>query len=239
MTNSEDKEDIENLRVALPDLKESFDIGQSNKGIPNPYPRDREGRVFAATMDEFFQACQDLNMEFMRALALGMGLSEHWFDEYVDAGDNTLRLLHYPEVKREVFLKHASQRRAGEHSDYGSITLLFQDETGGLQVQSPNGNYIDATPIEGSVVIHAGDLLARWSNDAIKRTKHRVVEPPLTKRGAGELYPSRYSIAFFCNANRDKIIDSIAGTYGGKLGPKKYSPVNAAEYVDERVARTY
>lgn len=82
--------------------------------------------------------------------------------------------------------------RAGEHTDYGSITLLFQDSRGGLQVKSPSGQFVDATPIEGTVVVNAGDLLARWSNDTIKSTLHRVVEPPT---GAGDPYPARYSIA--------------------------------------------
>jgi isopenicillin N synthase-like dioxygenase len=77
----------------------------------------------------------------------------------------------------------------------GSITLLFQDMAGGLQVLSPNGNFVDATPIEDTIVVNAADLLARWSNDTIKSTKHRVVEPP-TK---AEVHPARYSIAYFCN----------------------------------------
>lgn len=76
--------------------------------------------------------------------------------------------------------------------DYGSITLLFQDARGGLQVKSPTGHFVDATPIEGTVVVNAGDLLARWSNDMIKSTIHRVVEPPQKE---AESYPPRYSIA--------------------------------------------
>jgi isopenicillin N synthase-like dioxygenase len=67
-------------------------------------------------------------------------------------------------------------------------TLLLQDMAGGLEVLSPNGNYIPATPIEDTIVVNAGDLLARWSNDVIKSTKHRVVQPP-TKE---EVYPARY-----------------------------------------------
>jgi len=95
-------------------------------------------------------------------------------------------------VKKEVFRINPGQVRAGEHSDYGSITLLFQDSRGGLQVKSPNGHFVDATPIEGTVVVNAGDLLARWANDSIKSTIHRVVEPP---HGEGDFYPPRYSIA--------------------------------------------
>lgn len=81
----------------------------------------------------------------------------------------------------------------------GSITLLFQDMAGGLQVRSPNGNFVNATPIEDTIVVNAADLLARWSNDTIKSTKHRVVEPP--KPAEKDWHPSRYSIAYFCNPN--------------------------------------
>ena len=76
--------------------------------------------------------------------------------------------------------------------DYGSITLLFQDSRGGLQVKSPQGTFVNATPVEGTIVVNAGDLLARWSNDAIKSTLHRVVEPPIDE----ESHPARYSIAY-------------------------------------------
>lgn len=95
-------------------------------------------------------------------------------------------------MSKEVFKINPGQVRAGEHSDYGSITLLFQDQRGGLQVKSPNGQFVDATPIEDTCVVNAGDLLARWSNDTIKSTIHRVVEPP---QGEGDTHPPRYSIA--------------------------------------------
>ena len=148
----------------------------------------------------------------------------------------------------------------------GSITLLFQDDRGGLQVQSPNGNYIDATPIANTIVINAGDLLARWSNDTIKSTKHRVVEPPLPSVAAhdggvnghgneggnssggggvhdGEekgkkphVYPARYSIAYFCNPNFDCQIEAIPNTV---VGERRYSGVRAGEHLVKRLTETY
>jgi isopenicillin N synthase-like dioxygenase len=147
---------------------------------------------FKGTMLEFFEQCKGLHVEVMRAIAVGMGLEDSFFDGFVDVGDNTLRLLHYPAVDKKVFQVNPGQVRAGEHSDYGSITLLFQDSRGGLQVKSPNGKFIDASPIEGTCVVNAGDLLARWSNDTIKSTVHRVVEPPTVE---GDVHPPRYSIA--------------------------------------------
>lgn len=88
-------------------------------------------------------------------------------------------------------------------------------------MQSPRGTFVDATPIPGTIVVNAGDLLARWSNDSIKSTTHRVVEPP--SRAA--VHPARYSIAYFCNPNFDRWIDAIPGTYAGPEG-KKYAGIN-------------
>lgn len=189
-----DADEVEKVRASVPDIKESFEIGRDNEADhPNRWPKE-EGDIvgFKATMLDFFDQCKAIHLEIMRAIAVGMGLDSAFFDDYVDVGDNTLRLLHYPAVNKEVFKINPGQVRAGEHSDYGSITLLFQDSRGGLQVKSPTGQFVDATPIEDTCVVNAGDLLARWSNDTIKSTIHRVVEPP---HGDGEVYPPRYSIA--------------------------------------------
>jgi isopenicillin N synthase-like dioxygenase len=194
VTQLTDISEVENLRSAAPDLKESFEIGRDDEpGHPNQWPAE-EGDIvgFQADMVDFFDQCKALHVEVMRAIAVGMGLAPDFFDNFVDDGDNTLRLLHYPEVDKKVFKINPGQVRAGEHSDYGSITLLFQDSRGGLQVKSPNGHFVDATPIEDTCVVNAGDLLARWSNDTIKSTIHRVVEPPSCE---GDIHPPRYSIA--------------------------------------------
>jgi isopenicillin N synthase-like dioxygenase len=189
-----DSAEVERIRNAAPDIKESFEIGrEGEEGLPNQWPDEKDALAgFKSTMLDFFEQCKVLHGEVMRAIAVGMDLDQGFFDGFVDDGDNTLRLLHYPAVKKEVFKMNPGQVRAGEHSDYGSITLLFQDSRGGLQVKSPNGKFIDATPIPGTCVVNAGDLLARWSNDTIKSTVHRVVEPP---RAEGDVHPARYSIA--------------------------------------------
>jgi isopenicillin N synthase-like dioxygenase len=196
VTQETDIGEVERMRQAAPDIKESFEIGRDDEaGHPNQWPaEDRsETHAFRATMLDFFAQCKALHVEVMRAIAVGMDLPPAFFDSYTDVGDNTLRLLHYPAVKSSVFKINPGQVRAGAHSDYGSITLLFQDAAGGLQVKSPNGTFVDATPIEDTCVVNAGDLLARWSNDTIKSTIHRVVEPPHAE--GIEEYPARYSIA--------------------------------------------
>jgi len=116
--------------------------------------------------------------------------------------------------------------------------LLFQDERGGLQVRSPKGTFVNATPIADTIVVNAGDLLARWSNDTIKSTLHRVVEPPAQPEDAHtDAYPPRYSIAYFCNPNYDRLIQTLPGTYGVEGG--KYKDVMSGEYITRRLTATY
>lgn len=230
------------------DLKESYDIGRDDDDDDhNPWPDryDEQGVEFREIMLDFFNRCQQLHTAVMRGIALGMGFDEGYFDGYVGKGDNTLRLLHYPPVAKKEF--KAGRVRAGAHTDFGSVTFLFQDQRGGLQVERPGGGYIDVKPVEGAIVLNSGDLLARWSNDLIQSTKHRVVEPPRldhepTEAGKEEeedVYPARYSVAYFCNPNFDRWIEALPGTYGGERGEKKHEGVNSGEYLVQRLTCTY
>ena len=226
------------LRSSNPDLKETIEIGR--EGVPNqpnrwPDHLDDEGKAFKQTMLSFFEQCKLLHLKIMQAIAMGMNLPEHFFDQSIDAGDNNLRLLHYPPVSKSVFREQPDQVRAGEHSDYGTITLLFQDSRGGLQVRTPRETFVDLTPIPDTVVVNAGDLLARWSNDAITSTRHRVVEPPLAGDDSSDIYPSRYSVAYFCNPNMDMFIEALPGTVGGQ---KKYAGIMTADYMVQRLSAT-
>jgi isopenicillin N synthase-like dioxygenase len=123
--------------------------------------------------------------------------------------------------------------------DYGTITLLFQDNRGGLEVLSPKSGFVPATPIPDTIVINAGDLLQRWSNDVIRSTEHRVVSP--TTPPTDDRYPARYSIAYFCNPNWDATIECLSGCYGDTAGgrEKRYSPINTHEYLVSRLKATY
>lgn len=185
----------------------------------------------------------------MSAIAIGLGLHPRYFDQYCGKKDNNLRLLHYPSVSKSAF-DNKDQARAGSHTgnyiilnsdivDYGTITLLFQDDRGGLEVLSPKGGFVPATPIPGTIVINAGDLLQRWSNDIIRSTEHRVVSPPTPP--ADDKYPARYSIAYFCNPNWDATIDCLDNCFGDAAGglKKKYAPINTHEYLVSRLKATY
>ncbi|KAL8761065.1 MAG: hypothetical protein Q9184_002771 [Pyrenodesmia sp. 2 TL-2023] len=237
------KEEVDAERVGHgPDQKESFEIGREDEeGYPNRWPpRGDGGEEFRAVMLEFWARCKELHAVVMRGIALGMGLEEGFFERFVRRGDNTLRLLHYPGVGAEAFA--GGRVRAGLHSDYGSVTLLFQDERGGLQVERPDGGFLDVAPVEGTVVLNAGDLLTRWSNGLIRSTRHRVVEPPPSlKKGQGGdgRYPPRYSVAYFCNPDFDQVIEALPGTWEGEKGGKKWEPINSGDYLVQRLSATH
>lgn len=245
---ADDPSDSAQLRGSNPDLKESMEIGREGvNGMPNRWPEhlDEEGAQFTAFFQAFFTAIQDLNVQVMRAIAVGMGIDEFFFDSFIDQIDNNLRLLHYPAVKKSVFKSNPNQVRAGEHSDYGSITLLFQDAIGGLEVKSPKGTWVRATPIPGTIVVNAGDLLSRWSNDQIKSTKHRVIQPPPRPGEMRELelnpeamFAARYSIVYFCIPNTEAFIEALPGTWEVE-GVKKYEGVYSGRYLVQRLEETY
>ena len=245
LSQSDDVTGIGVLRDTNPDLKETMEIGREDVAdLPNRWPDhfDEEGKAFKQTMLSFRDQCKLLHLQIMRAIALAMSLPEHFFDEYIDVGDNNLRLLHYPPVPKEIFQRQPGQVRGGEHTDYGTITLLFQDAHGGLQVRSPKETFVDVIPVPDSVVVNAGDLLARWFNDTITSTRHRVVEPPLpaggdSDEGCSDTHPARYSVAYFCNPNMDKFIEALPGTYGGDQ-EKKYPGINVLDYLVQRLAAT-
>ncbi|KAI9325421.1 thymine dioxygenase [Zopfochytrium polystomum] len=240
VTQVSDAAGVQALREAVPDLKESFEIGrEEDETYRNRWPDGIDG--FRETMLEFFESGQNLHVQIMRAVAVGLGLDEFYFDKFIDEKDNTLRLLHYPAVEKTILQKE-EQMRAGAHTDYGTITLLFQDSAGGLQVQRTRQEWVDATPIPGTVVVNAGDLLMRWSNDVIKSTMHRVVAPPPTTTATEEegaqtaSYPARYSIPYFCNANPNAVIESLPGIGGDAA---KYPPIRAFDHLVERLRVTY
>jgi isopenicillin N synthase-like dioxygenase len=175
----------------------------------------------------------------MKSIALGLDLPEDFFDNKIDRQDHNLRLLSYPPIRTSLLLGDG-QARAGSHTDYGTLTLLFQDSIGGLEVQNPHTkHYQPASPIPGTIVVNAGDLLARWSNDVLRSTLHRVVAPPAIKINDTEgMTPARQSVAFFCNPNFDAIIESLPSCTSTS-NPSKYPPITTEQYIVDRLASTY
>lgn len=217
------------------DLKETFDMGfhmppehpdvQAGKPLrgPNRHP-DLPG--WAALMEQHYNDMQALAKTLLRAMTLALGIERDFFDTRFHAPISVLRMIHYPPRHTA---SSAAQQGAGAHTDYGCITLLYQDDAGGLQVRRRDDQWIDAPPIDGSFVVNIGDMMARWSNDRYTSTPHRVISP---------LGVDRYAMPFFAEPNPDTVIDCLPNC-SGPDNPPKYSPVTSAEYLLSRFADTY
>ncbi|GBE79949.1 UPF0676 protein [Sparassis crispa] len=240
VTQSTDTSEIARLREKAPDFKESMEIGRDwDKTWKNQWPQESDAPRFKETMLQFFQTCHELHVLVMRAIAIGLDLDETFFDDKIHEQYHNLRLLSYPPIRTHLLQKEG-QARAGAHSDYGTLTLLFQDSVGGLEVQNPHTKqYQPATPMPGTIVVNAGDLLSRWSNDVLRSTLHRVVAPPAKKISDTEsITPARQSIAFFCNPNGGAEISCLPNCYG-QGREKKYAPVTTEQYIVGRLSATY
>ncbi|KAI0053649.1 Clavaminate synthase-like protein [Auriscalpium vulgare] len=240
VTQSDDPDEIAALRAKAPDYKETMEIGRDwDETWKNQWPQESDVPAFRETMMHFFQTCHDLHKQVMGSIALGLDLDEMFFQDKIHEQYHNLRLLSYPSIKTSLLREHG-QARAGAHSDYGTLTLLFQDSVGGLEVQNPHTKeFQPAHPHSGTIVVNAGDLLARWSNDVLRSTLHRVVAPPSLKISETEsITPSRQSIAFFCNPNGGAEISCLPTCYGPG-NEKKYPSVTTEDYIVGRLSATY
>ena len=213
------------------DKKEAFNIGLDlalndpglNGGEPfralNAWPKTPG---FRATFLAYFDACVKLGDEIHRAFARDLGLPLDFFVDKLERPLATLRLLRYPP-------EPVGEIGAGEHTDYGNITLLATDGVGGLEVRTRSGEWIAAPSIPGAFVVNIGDCLMRWTNDVYVSTPHRVVS-----RGAGE----RYSIAFFLDPNPLARVEAIPSCVPADETPK-YPPILAHDYLRQRFEATF
>ncbi|MDO6563664.1 2-oxoglutarate and iron-dependent oxygenase domain-containing protein [Amphritea sp. 1_MG-2023] len=217
------------------DIKETFDMALnlpadhpligSERPLygPNQYPLTPPD--FQQKMERHYWDMLALGKTILSALAMALGIDKAFFEDKFEHPLSVLRFIHYPEVSTDG----APHIGAGAHTDYGCITILWQDETGGLQVQDSNGNWIDAPPIDGAFVINIGNMMARWSNDRYKSTPHRVFSP------SGR---ERYSMPFFVEPDFDTDVSclencSLPGT------PPKYEPISAGEWMIYCFNNTY
>jgi isopenicillin N synthase-like dioxygenase len=194
----------------------------------------------------------------LRALALGLGLEDGGEEALVrfhSGRYNQLRLLRYPGVAERVLREGKGERMPG-HSDWSTVTLLFQDEVGGLQVQVPQkgeeregeGEWVDVQPVEGGMLMNVGDLLMRWSGDVLRSTMHRVGLPPVKEGGDAEVVstdgarermaPERYSIVYFLTTDPEMVIEELE-VKGREGKEKKYEPITRREYYAMRAKMQY
>ncbi|KAF9255616.1 flavonol synthase/flavanone 3-hydroxylase [Marasmius fiardii PR-910] len=227
-----DRLDEGNAKGKFPDYKESFDlVNEVASCYENVWLPEEDLPGFRRYATKYFATCREFQMgKLLPALAIGLGLDKEYFLSYHRNGENKLRLLHYPEGPTDMF-ESGEKGRIGAHTDFGTCTLLFQDDVGGLEVESPSrpGVFIPVAPIRGAMVFNTGDFLMRWSNDTLKSTVHRV-RAPQRKEGDKGRTPERFSIPYFIGADSQTMVDCIPGCWGPGR-PKKYEPINAAEYI--------
>lgn len=222
---------------APPDLKESFYMGAEvaaddprvragrfNTG-PNQWPQTLPG--FRTVMQDYYQAAYGLGATIVRGLALSLGMPAGHFDGYLQDAAATLRLLHYPPQPADPA---PGEKGCGAHTDFGGVTLLLQDDAGGLQVWDKSGRrWIDAPPVPGAFIVNIGDLFARWTNDRYVSTLHRVINV------SGR---ERYSVPFFFTGNPLHRVECIPTCLGAGERPK-YPAVTVEQHQIECYRRTY
>ncbi|VDC04330.1 unnamed protein product [Peniophora sp. CBMAI 1063] len=234
-----DRNELDELRNRTPDVKESFEVGREDDPVmPNIWLPENTLPGFKDASLRFYWICDEVKGHILRAIALALGLPERYLLDKHRAADNQLRFLHYPPVSSTA-LQNEEVTRIGAHSDFGSITLLLQDDIGGLEVESPQepGRFLPVPPVQGALLVNAGDFLMRWSNDTIRSTIHRVRAPAHAQDDGGKI-PERYSMPYFCSADFDIVVDCLPGTWSNER-PKRYKPISASQYVLERLAAIY
>ena len=212
------------------DLKESFvwglDLPDNHPSVTakNPFLGRNQWPKKMPELQEvvypFFEAGLQCGRNMMRAFALGMNLPEDAFLEATDEPIARSSIIHYPPQPPDL---GETQFGVAPHTDYGCLTLLWQDQVGGLEVQTREDEWVTAHPIKGTLVVNVGDLLMRWTNDGFKSTPHRVVN----RKGV-----ERYSMVIAWDPNFDTVVDPSVVCQNG--AQPLYSPVNCGDYVLSR-----
>jgi len=213
------------------DLKEFWHFGQyveDDAERAKEYPENvtvNELEHFNEVGKKAYQKLEETAKYVLRALALYLGLEETYFDNYIHNGNSILRPIHYPPITQEP----DNAVRAAAHGDINLITLLMGAQGRGLQVQNHNGDWIDAIAEPDELMINVGDMLSRHTNNKLKSTIHRVINPPRELWGT-----SRYSIPFFMHPISEmklNVLDSCVD----KDNPKQFEDITAGEFLDERL----
>lgn len=213
------------------DLKEFFHFGQeptADANLTEEYPKNvhvEELKDFNHVGMEAYRMLEKTGIYVLRALALYIGLDEHYFDHWASNGNSILRPIHYPPITEEP----KGAVRAGAHGDINLITLLMGASTGGLQVLRKDGEWIDAIPKEDELVINVGDMLERLTNNKLRSTIHRVINPPKEQWST-----PRYSIPFFMHPRSEMPLNCLEECIDAEH-PKAYPDITAGEFLQQRL----
>ncbi|WP_442844897.1 isopenicillin N synthase family dioxygenase [Leeuwenhoekiella sp. H156] len=213
------------------DLKEFWHFGQDpepDANLTEEYPENvhvKELEHFNETGMQAYRMLEKTGIYVLRALAIYIGLDEMYFDKWVKNGNSILRPIHYPPITEEP----KGAVRAGAHGDINLITLLMGASAGGLQVLRKDGEWIDAIPNEDELVINVGDMLERHTNNKLRSTIHRVVNPPRE-----EWDTPRYSIPFFMHPRSEMPLNCLEECIDAEH-PKAYEDITAGEFLHQRL----
>jgi isopenicillin N synthase-like dioxygenase len=219
------------------DLKESFHCATD---FPDDHPLVQAGArgyghnqwpaalpAFRTDVTAYFGAVHALADHILSLLALSLHQSDDWFEPFYAQAGGKLRMLRYPPQAGDA---RFNQIGAGAHTDWGGITILAQDDIGGLEVKDRTGSWIAATPIPGTFVINLGDLMARWTNGLYTSNMHRVRNNDSAR--------DRYSMAFFYSPRPDAVIEAIPSCVSDEQ-PRRFDPCTAGEHTEEMFRRSY
>ncbi|HRH50533.1 MAG TPA: 2-oxoglutarate and iron-dependent oxygenase domain-containing protein [Panacibacter sp.] len=214
-----------------PDLKEFFQYGQtveSDDSIKSEYPDNvsvSEIQQFNPTLFSAYRNFEKSGSALLQAIALYLGLDENYFQPHLVNGNSILRCIHYPPITHEP----KSAIRAEQHEDINLITLLVGASADGLQVLTKQGDWVNVTSLPDQIVVNVGDMLQRLTNNKLRSTTHRVVNPPR------ELWhTSRFSIPFFMHPRSEMSLACLEGCID-ETHEKAYPDATAGEYLDERL----
>lgn len=218
----------------VPDLKEFWQRGQTIVGeeySKTDFPDNpivSELPKFNEITAETYKKLEDTGRSLLKAIATYLELDENYFEQYVINGNSILRAIHYfPILNPDEIAPDAV--RAGAHEDINLITLLIGASADGLEVLTKDGEWFPIKAKGEDIVINVGDMLQRLTNNKLKSTTHRVVNPPKEKMGT-----SRYSIPFFLHPKSSMSLASLESCISEKY-PKAYEDYTAGQYLDERL----
>ena len=211
------------------DYKEAFDVGVPDGQLqPNKWLPEEKLPGFRDFFENFFHECHNLLLRVLDSLTLAMNLEDHGINlaKTHSGAMSQLRLQHYPALPVK-WLEEGSHTRVSAHADYGTLTLLFQDDIGGLEVEDIHkpGHFKAVEPIRGTVIINVGDLLERWSNGRWKGTVHQVRIPSHVLKELMEESSEHANghINGDTNGHTNGHTNGVNGNHGDVMLPSRYS----------------
>ncbi len=214
-----------------PDLKEFFQFGQTVEDadpVKVEYPNNifvDEVPQFTPTFFKAYRAFEKSGSAMLEAIALYLGLKKTYFNEFIHNGNSILRAIHYPPIIQEP----KSALRAEQHEDINLITLLVGASAGGLQILTKQNQWVDTLSSPDQIVVNVGDMLQRLTNNKLKSTTHRVVNPPRQL-----WHTSRFSIPFFLHPKSLMNLACLESCIDADH-PKAFADATAGQYLDERL----